>query len=599
MTTFSSRSAQKYASLALCIVLVISFAVIGTLTTTLSHADSINPNNQFYIVGDKIIDPNGHVFLPIGANIGTYDNFDWAGDANNESSAAQAWGWNTVRLNVECTTAESYSLVTPANGDKVLLSEIDSVVQEYTAKHIVVMVECHDATLNANDAANFWTDMANKYKTNPYVWFNYANEPEWNDNSQWVSEQEQWLKLVRATGAENVFVADVMNAGNDAGWDGAKQVFDPTMGPSVAAGQCNILFSLHNYGGQANSYPPDNILDPSVYKSYFQNVQNANLAMIVGEFGMQSGTSLQTLANGSVQVVNPDPSDYYSHEPNGEYATIHYANSYGIGMLAWHSTFADGFLLAQPNSLNNNLPNFYNILNAAKTGLATGESFTQEGSDLWNAGHNQPNLGTFSGSYTSSNCASAQTTPTPTPTPPVVLQPIGSTPVTPAPPIVRTADQYAQTQTYTPKTTAATVSAAPAAAKVTSTQSVAPLATASGQTPPSTTPTVKTLKPIIVAKNVPKTIFSFSGRPVNARTVGTLGGGVSACLLGALLLFFAADARRSKKLYAQHHYVSQAMPSRDDSSSKQEATMQQAGTLTTSSNPLPGTTITPDKPRHL
>jgi mannan endo-1,4-beta-mannosidase len=381
-----------------------------------------NPTGKFYIVGDKIVDPDGNIYLPIGANVGMHpNNFDWAGTALGHSTQAQEWGWNTIRLNVECTTAESYSNVTAAAGDTVLLKYIDQVVQEYTAKHIVVIVECHDAQKDPAQATTFWTDMANKYKDNTYVWFNYANEPDYENQTQWVSDQETWLKTVRSTGAENIFVADTLNAGNDAGWGGTQKVYTPDVGPAVEAGQCNVLFSLHNYGGQANSQ--DYIMRPQVYETYWQNVQAAGLAMIVGEFGMDYRLAFQTQSDGSVKVVATDgvsdpakiAGDVYNHVANGEYATINYANKYGIGMLAWHATFADDYRLATPingitlaDGSSSGEPNFYNILNSSGTGLQSGFTFTQEGADLWKVSHNQPNLGKFTGNYADSNCTSAK-----------------------------------------------------------------------------------------------------------------------------------------------------------------------------------------------
>jgi mannan endo-1,4-beta-mannosidase len=306
-------------------------------------------------------------------------------------------------------------------GDTVLLKYIDQVVQEYTAKHIVVMVVCIDAQKEPAQAATFWTDMANKYKGNTYVWFNYANEPDYENQTQWVSDQENWLKIIRSTGAENIFVADTLNAGNDAGWGGTQKVYTPDVGPAVATGQCNVLFSLHNYGGQANSQ--DYIMRPQVYETYWQNVQAAGLAMIVGEFGLDYRLAFQTQSDGSVKVVatdgTSDPAkiagDVYNHVANGEYATINYANKYDIGMLAWHATFADDYRLANPingitlaDGSSSGEPNFYNILNSTDTGAQAGFTFTTEGSDLWKVSHNQPDLGKFTGNYTDSNCASAK-----------------------------------------------------------------------------------------------------------------------------------------------------------------------------------------------
>lgn len=378
---------------------------------------------NFYIVGTQIIDPTGHVYFPIGANVGSCpNNFDWAGCAAGHSDEALAWGWNTVRLTIYCTSTQTWSRVNATDGDKVLLADIDKVVSEYTAKKIVVMVECHDANDNPAEAATFWTDMANTYKTNPYVWFNYMNEPEWGDNAKWQAEQKEWLARVRATGAENIFVADVMNAGQDVGWASALKIYDPTMGPALAAGQCNVLFSLHNYGGQSNS--SDGIMHPEWYVKYYQAVHAAGLPLITGEYGMDYRLDFVTLSDGSVKVISRDRSnpkkitgDGFLHSPNGVWATDNYAEANGVGYLLWHATFADKLIVAGPPDgvTGYGKPNFYNILNPTRDGLVPGFYFSRMGEDSWNAGHKTRTPAVFTGNYADSHCASTAPVVAPTP----------------------------------------------------------------------------------------------------------------------------------------------------------------------------------------
>lgn len=331
-----------------------------------------NPTGNFYIVGKDIIGPDGKKFYPIGANVGVQGYFDWRGVANGRSNDVLAWGWNTVRLTILCT-----DLVAAPATDAV----IDSFVQEYTAKKIVVMIECHDMTMGNLTSQypnavigrldTFWTRMAQKYKNNTYVWFNPENEPFWGNNEGWVAFHKHYLDVVRGQGAENILVADNMNMGNDAGWDGAKRVYDPSMGPAVKAAQCNVLFSMHAYGGVA---------DNGGTQAYYTNVQNAGLALIIGEVGYSLDGS--------------QPTGSHSQNLRGTSEVFQYSAGKGVGILWWHATHGDT----------------YSLKNSGNAFFADGgnnANLSPAGQTFWNLSHNKPDLGSYTGQYATSNCPSA------------------------------------------------------------------------------------------------------------------------------------------------------------------------------------------------
>ncbi|MBK7861322.1 MAG: cellulase family glycosylhydrolase [Archangiaceae bacterium] len=340
---------------------------------------------RFYVVGSDIIDPEGKKFFPVGANVGTQLNFDWKGDGMRHSDDALAWGWNTVRLTLACTTSASYT-TRSTQGFAALLQRAQSFVNEYTAKKIVVIIECHDLTGTSTfegkmlasgktvrqEVDDFWVDARERYKSNPYVWFNAVNEPVWANNALWVQLQTHYRDLVRATGAENLFVADVMNMGNDARWDGALRVYDPTMGPVVATDQCNVVFALHAYGGLGGS--PEHV-------TYFDAVRKAGLAMLIGEFGY----TLTNTANPGAYVLNV----------KGATAAFEVAAAKGIGMLFWHATHGDGYSLKASGA------SFYGD-------GAPSANLSAPGQRLWDLGHARPDLGAFTGSLKASHCPSVQ-----------------------------------------------------------------------------------------------------------------------------------------------------------------------------------------------
>jgi mannan endo-1,4-beta-mannosidase len=378
------------------ILFVLVTAIIGTKLLLVSHA-ATNANGKFYIVGSDIVDPGGNKFYPIGANVGINGQigFNYNDSAINHAADAAAWGWNTVRLNIYCTTSTPWI---NTYGYANMLRDTKAFIDAYTAKNIVVMIECHDG--NPDDSTvragydKFWTDIMTSYKTNTYVWANPLNEPYWNQNSSWEPQYQHYYDLIRGLGGENIIVADALNAGNDSGWDGASRLYDANIGPALVNGRCNVLLSLHAYGGMGGD---------SAHSSFIDAVHAKGLAMIVGEFGYTT--------EGSSTAGN------YAMNVTGTTAVYDVAPGKGVGMLWWNGTHNDKYSLKADNGP------FWEQGNSGNLSIP--------GQKFWNLSHNRPNLGAFTGNYATSNCPSAVNggqggtppvstpppTPTPTPTP--------------------------------------------------------------------------------------------------------------------------------------------------------------------------------------
>jgi mannan endo-1,4-beta-mannosidase len=330
-------------------------------------------------VGHDIVAPDGNRYYPLGANVGAPLAFDWRGIADGHAADAVAWGWNTVRLTLVCTNIAPWDYVSNY-GYPALLAEVGSIIKEYTAQKIVVMVECHDLSMEQGGTGDlndpfipqldrFWTDMAKTYKNNPYVWFDANNEPP-NDNV-WVPLHRHFLNLVRAQGAENIYVADGPQAGEDAGWGGGPIMSDAQMGPALVAGQCNVLLSVHNYGARG---------DVPSWTAYINGIHAQNLAIVGGEFGYTIDGS--STAGG------------YQFNLDGANAQFAASPGLGVGMLWWHGTHGDNYSLKASGDA------FY-----ADGG--PGANLSPAGQRLWNVAHAKPSLGRFTGDLRQSNCPSA------------------------------------------------------------------------------------------------------------------------------------------------------------------------------------------------
>ena len=373
-------------------------ATTGTASTvgnvlTFNNATTSPPvaNGKFYIVGKDIVDPQGKIFYPMGANIAVRVNnwengytFNWNGTGTGRSQDVLNWGWNTVRPNNICNLSTNPS-------QQQLFDAVDAFIDEYTAKKIVVMVDCHDltgknpsvSTPELYGAYAMQDHLANKYKNNPYVWFNVLNEPQADGgpaaSANWLALQKQTLARLRAIAPNNIYVADIPRYGQ--GVDTLTGT-DSVLG--LGAGQCNVLYSWHAYGavGPFEGYANETKSRQN-HKNAIEYLKNNNVPVVIGELGdpltLNEGTAGQPIWNRI-----------------GAYAVMDYAPSNGIGLLWWHATGDSGNFLTYSLMADRHAAPW-------SAGL-TGQGLSTAGQKFWQISKNKPNLGTFTGDLSKSNC---------------------------------------------------------------------------------------------------------------------------------------------------------------------------------------------------
>ncbi|OJT23131.1 hypothetical protein BO221_19850 [Archangium sp. Cb G35] len=112
-----------------------------------TSATVANLTGRFYIAGKDIVDPSGNKFYPVGANLDGWDFFQR--DTENHAAAAANWGWNIIRINGAQLAHPEWNTKGLVSGDlsKPNFDKIDRIVQAYTSRKIVVMIEFHDGIL--------------------------------------------------------------------------------------------------------------------------------------------------------------------------------------------------------------------------------------------------------------------------------------------------------------------------------------------------------------------------------------------------------------------------------------------------------------------
>ena len=304
----------------------------------------------FRTVGKDIIDSVGRVFIPRGVNVGgTLANNgngwpDWT-YVKAYVDGMVAMGCNTVRLVTYVTDRNSWAVrakalaggKTPVQADAEVDALADQLTRYYLKNGMVVIMEAHDLTSPGfsggvvDQVVAFWRRYAERWQHDTRVWFNIANEPNM-PTAAWKAFHERACQTVRATGARNIIVVDLLNYAADVGRDyaGASQPYGyhPDMVPALIARHGNIIMSQHNYGTYGKYDTEAKI------RVYIARVQQESIPLIYGEVGYPIASQSAYANSGS-----------YAQERGGALNTFKAAPDYGVGVLWWASNFNDNYKL--------------------------------------------------------------------------------------------------------------------------------------------------------------------------------------------------------------------------------------------------------------
>ncbi len=368
----------------------------------------------FHLNGWQIVDPNGAVFTPVGANVDG-PHFVWGNPTLGESGSAQAvWKWNAIRLNSSLDSgSEQYPQynagVTP--GISGINNDLDGIVNEYTGRHMVVIIDMHPRgdcgyPTSTDYAAikTWWIDKATRYKSNPYVWFNLENEPGGgNADSAWINLANDFSSAIRGTGAQNMIVYDGSNCGQEQsyGGDWRSQSAFLLYGPSLRSSYGNVVFSAHIYGNWSGK--------ASQLTSFIQAMHSQNLPLMIGETGWIDGDT-----SGDNPLLQA-----------GTQAAFSVAPGLGVGILPWHGNGLSGF-----EFVSGDAP-FYNVV---VNGAGNPTNLDALGQLIWNYGHSLSSstpvptpipikTPTPTPTLTKTPAPTATPKPTPTPTPVITSGP--------------------------------------------------------------------------------------------------------------------------------------------------------------------------------
>lgn len=283
---------------------------------------------DFRVSDSTIIGPSGQPFVPIGVNL---NGSEWGWNAQTAPIAelvAKTWKLNTIRLNcyVPGVRPSKYPSYQDNNDEK-------TIIESYTRLSLVVILEAHNWTgvyptdEELPSLIAWHVERAQKYKDNPYVWFNVMNEPggQGEASPKWLEVHRAVIAAIREVSARNIIVCDGASWGQDTGgWSEEPIVesrsailsFGPQLAKDAGGEFENIVFSFHTYDQW--KYGDVRMRD------YIQRVQAGKMAIFIGETGAPGDKDDRRIAaETSYRVALP----------------------MGVGILAWHGQPGDGFAL--------------------------------------------------------------------------------------------------------------------------------------------------------------------------------------------------------------------------------------------------------------
>ncbi len=355
---------------------------VGPTTTTEPPPPDVSELDPFFVVGDEIIDPDGNLFVPVGTNAAirvtdypyVYDGGN--GGVNGRVDSIEDWGWNTIRATLSCDDESGEPT------QRQIIDGIDETVQELTEAGIVVILACHDATgsdLQLNGPIEvqvraFWDVVALEYADNPYVWFNFFNEPyTTDDTAQWNELHRFYYDRYRDQGVDNIMIFDLPLYAQGIHL-AAEGEFLQALGRA-----CNTVLGWHAWGSLAGEQAT--VED---YAAFSKAVTDRDLALIITEAGVPDPLSAGTAGN-------PEWNE------TGFYAALEVARSSDIGLLWWHGTGDTSEDLFYP-------------LKVDRSGFWTADNsgnLTNAGAAFWDFSHRARRTRTFAGDLTDSGCAAA------------------------------------------------------------------------------------------------------------------------------------------------------------------------------------------------
>ena len=192
----------------------------------------VDKHGWLSVKGTSLTDEKGEILVMKGVSLGWHN---WWSQFYNESTITwlqNDWGCNLVRaaIGVEPDGAYVYNSALANNC-------LDNVVDAAIKNGMYVIVDWHSHNVRTEEAKEFFTRVANKYKDYPNIIYEIFNEPERISWEEVKSYSEELIKTIRAIDKKNIILVGTPH------WD--QDIHLAADNP--IKGYDNIMYTLHFY----------------------------------------------------------------------------------------------------------------------------------------------------------------------------------------------------------------------------------------------------------------------------------------------------------------------------------------------------------------
>ena len=274
--------------------------LVGLLLNARPHcfpSERADAGSVFAVSGSRIL-KNGAEFVIRGINV---NGPGWAWEhktAPDMDAIAKTWKFNLIRVNCSLKPRPNDKNNNGKMGKEP--NDLDEITRAFTARGIVVLIDPQDHaggyyqdppipadSPSLSDLLAWQKQIALRYKTNPYVWFEVMGGPgtrEEKNGERWRDTHEKVIKAIRQdAGANNIIVCEGRNEGTEEPRNGTEPVPDEasailTYGQELSRLYPNLLYAFR-VNGDWSSGGADKLND------FIERVQSRNLPLFVSEYG--------------------------------------------------------------------------------------------------------------------------------------------------------------------------------------------------------------------------------------------------------------------------------------------------------------------------
>ncbi len=255
-------------------IVIVAIVIIASATLYKPYVPTTR-SGQFTVIGNKIYDPKGNIFIVKGVTTvyGTFAGGDESGygttnykNAQRDFDIQKSLGINTVRIFVSAKDNDSYHK-----------ERLHNVVSWARQRGFVVEIANSYSIASANLP---WLGyLASTYNNDPYVWIEPMNEPncsppgylqKCHDWVFWQTEEKEYIRIIRDAGMASPIVINTVSWS----WDLSKIETYPL-------GDGNIIYGAHRYG---NNHATFDASEQSACDKLWANLSTTH-AIIVDEVG--------------------------------------------------------------------------------------------------------------------------------------------------------------------------------------------------------------------------------------------------------------------------------------------------------------------------